>query len=164
MPFGLLFAFVLEGDLDLRAVGEDFAVLQLHIQLEDFRNTEVAQGLGCPLDRGRRGPLPRLGARPDELDDFVDAFCHGVLLSPGRAVRPAGHYGGGQPERSGRRPARFSERVSPTKGKSNRNFGRARWMVIDFYTMITWELATILILVAYILGLMTAIRMLKNVR
>jgi len=37
-------------------------------------------------------------------------------------------------------------------------------MVIDFYTMITWELATILILVAYILGLMTAIRMLKNVR
>jgi len=30
--------------------------------------------------------------------------------------------------------------------------------------MITWELATILILVAYILGLMTAIRMLKNVR
>jgi len=27
--------------------------------------------------------------------------------------------------------------------------------------MITWELATILILVAYILGLMTAIRLLK---
>jgi len=28
--------------------------------------------------------------------------------------------------------------------------------------MITWEMATILILVAYILGLMTAIRLLKS--
>ena len=78
--------------------------------------------------------------------------------------RPAGHYGGGQPERGGCRRTVFSERVAPSKGKSNRNFGRARPTVIDFYTMITWELATILILVAYILGLMTAIRMLKNVR
>ena len=42
-----------------------------------------------------------------------------------------------------------------------RVFGRARPTVIDFSVMITWELATILILVAYILGLMTAIRLLK---
>src|SRR6266404_3071753 len=44
------------------------------------RLREIAQRLSGSPDRGGGGLLPRLGAGPDQLDDFVDVLCHGGSL------------------------------------------------------------------------------------
>src|ERR1041385_8915313 len=45
-------AFVLERHPHFGPVALDLAVLELHVELADFGDAEVAQGLGCPLYRG----------------------------------------------------------------------------------------------------------------
>src|SRR5690242_4972287 len=61
--------FVLEGDLHPGAVREHLAVLEMHVELRDLGDTEVAERLRRPLDGRLRGFLPGLLARADQLDD-----------------------------------------------------------------------------------------------
>src|SRR6185369_4387854 len=49
---------VLEGDLHLGAVRQDLAVLEMHVELRDLGDAEVAQRLRCPLDGRARRLLP----------------------------------------------------------------------------------------------------------
>src|SRR5262249_48071424 len=48
----------------------------------DLRDAKVAQRLRRLRHRRRGGLLPRLRARPHQLDDLVDALCHGSSSSP----------------------------------------------------------------------------------
>src|SRR5437660_1819490 len=74
-------AFELEGDLQPCPVGFHLTVLELQIQLDHFRDPQIAERLPRSRDcRGRR-LLPRVSAGPDQLDDLVDALRHGWLLS-----------------------------------------------------------------------------------
>src|SRR5207237_4356266 len=76
----LFAAVVLEGELHLRAVGDDRAFLELHVQLDDLGDAEVTQAGGGHLDGGRGGCFPGLAARANEFDDLVDALGHWGLL------------------------------------------------------------------------------------
>src|SRR5436305_1010266 len=78
--FLLALGFELERDLELRAVRLDLAVLDLHVELRDLGNAEIAQRLAGAGHRGCGCLLPRFAARADQLDDFVDAFAHVVAL------------------------------------------------------------------------------------
>ena len=76
---GSVFLAVLEGDLDLGAVGAHLTVFQLHVELDDLGDAQVLQGTRGRLD-GRGGSLfPGFCAGADQLDDLVDAF-HFCLL------------------------------------------------------------------------------------
>ena len=67
----------LKDTLIFAAVGEHAALLELHVELDDLGDPEIAQALRRTFDGGRCGTLPRFAARTDELDDLVDALCHG---------------------------------------------------------------------------------------
>src|SRR4051794_12972523 len=71
---------VFERHLQLGAEQLDLAVLELHVLRRDLSDAEVAEGLRRALDRGPRRLLPRLAARADKLDDFVDAVGGHALL------------------------------------------------------------------------------------
>src|SRR5262249_3408980 len=43
-------ALVFERDVDLGPIGFDLAVVELHVELDDFRDTQVAQRFRCPFD------------------------------------------------------------------------------------------------------------------
>ena len=45
--------------------------------LDDLRNAQIAQRLSRSLDGCTRGLFPRVCACSDQLDDLVDALCHG---------------------------------------------------------------------------------------
>src|SRR5438093_1365085 len=72
---------VLERDLHLGAIGAHLAVLDLQVELGNLGDAQVAQRLRRLVDRGRGGLLPRVGARPDQLDHPVDALRHGSSFS-----------------------------------------------------------------------------------
>jgi len=63
----------LEGDLDAGAVGGDFPVVDRHVQLEHFGNSEIAERSARALDCIFRGLLPAFVGGSDEFDDLVDA-------------------------------------------------------------------------------------------
>src|SRR5262249_2742139 len=69
---------VLEGELHLRPVGEDLPVLQVHIELRDLGDAQIAKRLRRLVDRRLGRLLPRISARPDELDDLVHALRHSL--------------------------------------------------------------------------------------
>src|SRR5215207_11670283 len=71
---------VFERHLQLGAEQLDLAVLELHVLRRDLGDAQVAERLRRALDRGPRRLLPRLTARADKLDDFVDAVCGHALL------------------------------------------------------------------------------------
>src|SRR5512136_1206366 len=85
----IVWLLILERDLDLDPVGAHFAVFDLHIELGDLGDAEVAQGFRRSLDGGCGGLFPRLGAGSDQLDDFIDALGHVALLSDGRGKNAA---------------------------------------------------------------------------
>src|SRR6266581_1061676 len=78
--FGSRITFVLERNLDLRPIALDLTVFQLHVELRDLGDTQVAQLLRRLPDRSGGRLLPGLGAGADQLDDFVDALWHVNLL------------------------------------------------------------------------------------
>src|SRR5918994_2584641 len=79
-------AFVLEGELQLGAVGRDLALLDDQVLLDDLGDAQVAQRLGRAIDRRLCRQLPGLGAGAYKLDDFVDAVRHGYLPRHGFTV------------------------------------------------------------------------------
>src|SRR6516165_12819312 len=82
---GSEFVLVLERELELGAVGDRPALVQVNVLLDDFGHPQVADCLGgCP-DRFRCGIFPRRAACPDDLDDLVHA--HVMLLLYGCATR-----------------------------------------------------------------------------
>src|SRR5687768_13199816 len=66
-------AFVLEGELQLGAIGRDLALLDDQVLLDDLGDTQVAQRLGGPIDCRLCRQLPGLAAGAYELDHLVDA-------------------------------------------------------------------------------------------
>lgn len=77
---------VLERELQLRAVGDRSAFLEVNVLLKDFSNPEIADRLSGSPDRLRCRVFPRCAARPDNLGHPVHA--HDCLLRepPARAV------------------------------------------------------------------------------
>jgi len=73
---GSALALVLERHADSRSISFDFTVLQLHVELDDFGDPEVSQGLAGTRNRGGCRLLPGFRARSDEFDDFIDIFRH----------------------------------------------------------------------------------------
>jgi hypothetical protein len=66
-----LAVLVLERDFQLRAVRFHLAlVVELHVQLGDLGNPQIAQGLAGSTDGRGSSFLPRLRARANELDDL----------------------------------------------------------------------------------------------
>jgi hypothetical protein len=57
---------------DTRAVRHDLAVLDLHVELGDFGDAQVAQRFSRRLDRRLRGVLPGDRAGADDLGDAID--------------------------------------------------------------------------------------------
>src|SRR5215203_5290822 len=88
-------AFVLEGELQLGAVGRDLALLDDQVLLEDLGDAQVAQRLGRPIHRRLRRQLPGLAAGAYELDHLVDAVRHGYLPRHGFTVSSSAGSGGG---------------------------------------------------------------------
>src|SRR5262245_20436860 len=72
---------VLERDLEANPVGLDLTVVDHHVLRGYFRNAQVAQRMRGALHGGGSGLFPGCGAGANDLDDFVDAFGHDVLLS-----------------------------------------------------------------------------------
>src|SRR5215208_6742807 len=68
---------VLERELKLDAIELHLPARDGHVLLHDLCHAKIPQALGSSLDRGTCGSFPRLAARADNLDDVVDAFCHG---------------------------------------------------------------------------------------
>jgi hypothetical protein len=64
---------VLERQGNPSAVGDDFAVFNLHVELADLSDAQIAQLLGRCLDGAFRCILPRYWARADDFRDTVDA-------------------------------------------------------------------------------------------
>src|SRR2546425_4404657 len=87
----LFAAVVLEGQLHLRAVGDDGAFFELHVELDDFGDAEVAKACGGHLYGGSRRFLPGFGGGADEFDGLLNALWHwGPPLS--LRMESAGHF------------------------------------------------------------------------
>src|SRR5471030_1390374 len=71
---------VLKRHTDARSIGFHLAVLKLHVELDDFSDSKISQGLTRPGKRGSCRLLPGLRARSDEFYDLVNIFSHD--LSP----------------------------------------------------------------------------------
>src|SRR6476646_8655466 len=95
--------FVLERHLHLGPIALDLAVLELHVELADLGDAQVAQGLGRSLDRRGRGFLPGLTAGANQLDHLIDALGHADLRDRGMVAWDAQHAAsmpGPQPRRA----------------------------------------------------------------
>ena len=73
-------ALVLERQRNPRAISDDLAVLDLHVELADFGDAQVAQRRRSGLDGVLRGVLPRDLARADDVRDAVDGGVGSLLL------------------------------------------------------------------------------------
>ena len=71
---------VLERQLQTGAVSDDFAALDLHVQLGDFRDTQIAKRPAGRLYCALRRILPRRLAAANDIDDAVYAFTTGALV------------------------------------------------------------------------------------
>src|SRR5262245_37295375 len=74
-------ALKLERNLHLHAIGLDFSILELHIQLLDLRNPKIPQGFGGHVDRRFCGFLPRFRTGADQFNNLVNGVRHRVLLA-----------------------------------------------------------------------------------
>src|ERR1700737_1706702 len=69
-----------ERDVELGAVGFDLALgIELQVELDDFGDTEIPEGLPGPVERRGGGLFPGIAAGTDQLNDFVCALRHVVL-------------------------------------------------------------------------------------
>src|SRR4051812_7381560 len=66
---------VLERKQDAGAVGDDLAVLHLHVELRYFGDAQVTQGLGRRRNRVARGVLPRHRTAADHFGDTVNPIA-----------------------------------------------------------------------------------------
>src|SRR5215831_5914513 len=81
---GLAAGLVLEGDLQLRPVGDPAVLLEVYVLPDHLRDADVADGLAHGPQRLRRGLLPRVAARPDDLGHPVhthDGLLHGSMVA-----------------------------------------------------------------------------------
>jgi hypothetical protein len=62
-PSRRLLAFVLERNLQLRAIGDCASFVEMDVLLDDLGDPQIAEGLCRRFDRGRCSVLPRVGAR-----------------------------------------------------------------------------------------------------
>src|SRR5215475_9938899 len=85
----LAVGLVLEGDLQLRPVGDPAVVFEVYVLPDHLGDADVADGLAHGPHRFRRGFLPRAAARPDDVDDLV--HTHDGLLHGWAAARCAGY-------------------------------------------------------------------------
>src|SRR5829696_9246227 len=69
-----------EGHLELHAVKRHFAVLDFNVLRRDLRNAKIPQSLRCALYSCLTSFVPRLCARSYELNDFVHALGHRIIL------------------------------------------------------------------------------------
>src|SRR5215470_14344617 len=90
----LRLTFVLERQLDARAIRDDLAVFHREVELRDFRDAQVAQCLAGGCYCILRCVFPRYPARADHFGDAIDAFSarflrHGVFsLVSAASMRP----------------------------------------------------------------------------
>src|SRR5262249_40614575 len=77
---GSSLALKLERNFHFHAIGLNFSILQLHIQLFDLRNPKIPQALGGHVDRRFCGFLPRVRTGADQFNNLVDGVRHSVLL------------------------------------------------------------------------------------
>src|SRR6478736_5722045 len=68
---GLAVGLVLEGDLQPRPVDDAAILFEVYVLLDHLGDADVADGLAHGPHRLRRGFLPRVAARPDDVDDPV---------------------------------------------------------------------------------------------
>src|SRR5215472_8749044 len=73
-----LLAFVLEREAHFGSV-DAFLPVDVHVELNDLRDSQVSKGLCRPINRRVCRHFPRLAARPDELDDLINALWHRFL-------------------------------------------------------------------------------------
>src|SRR5215831_20182103 len=70
---------VLERQRNLGAEGDDLSAFDLHVELVDFRDAQIAQRRGGRLDGGLRGVLPGGRTRADDLRDAIDTRISSLL-------------------------------------------------------------------------------------
>ena len=81
---GLAVGLVLEGDLQLRPVDDPAILVEVYVLPDHLGDADVADGLAHGPHRFRRGFLPRVAARPDDVDDLVhthDGLLHGWMVA-----------------------------------------------------------------------------------
>src|SRR6185369_5866847 len=81
---------VLERQRNLGPEGDDLAAFDLHVELVDFCDTQVAQRPGGGLHGPSCSFLPRGRARADDLRDAIDAgfgFLLGHVVTPAVEIR-----------------------------------------------------------------------------
>ena len=81
----LVALLILERQAYSGAVAHYHAFFDFQIEFCDFGDAQVLESFRCGLHGVLGRVLPRLGAGPDQFDDFVDALGHAVLLC-GEAV------------------------------------------------------------------------------
>src|SRR5260370_31396827 len=74
----LLLTLVLEGEPELGPVGDLAILAEAQVLLDHLSHAQVPQRLTSSVHRVRRGVLPRLSTRPDEVGNPVHAHC--ILL------------------------------------------------------------------------------------
>src|SRR5689334_25239590 len=80
----LAVGLVLEGDLQLRPVDDAAILLEVYVLPDHLGDADVADGLAHGPQRLRRGLLPRVAARPDDLGHSVhthDGLPHGWMVT-----------------------------------------------------------------------------------
>ena len=77
----LIAALVFERQLHPGPVRDYFPIIDLHIQLDDFCDAQIAQRPGRQLHGIGSRFLPRFTACPNQLDNLVDTLRHISLLS-----------------------------------------------------------------------------------
>src|SRR5215218_434932 len=115
---------VFERHLELGSEQLDLAVFELHVLRRDLGDAQVAERLRRALDGGPRRLLPRLAARADEFDDFVDAVGHALLpkFQPGDRRTPVATW------RAGSRRSRHARPLDRAAGSSATAKGTALGM------------------------------------
>jgi hypothetical protein len=111
-------ALELERHVELGPIGFNFSLfVQLHIELDDLRNAQIAQGLCGSLHCVGGGIFPGFVAGPDQFYDLVDAIRHVVL--------PFRYEAGKQEFPAGKKPSITASGLEALPGRLNRGFAPA---------------------------------------